>query len=49
VFRACLLGTVVVSAYVISRGIAKAGTRRDERIGSNESYNVERARRPIPR
>ena len=44
VFRACLLGTVIVSAYVISRGVAKAGTRRDERMGPEQDYNVDRAR-----
>ena len=25
-FRACLLGTILVSAYVVSRGVAKAGS-----------------------
>ena len=28
-FRACLLGTVMGAAYVISRGFAKAGSRDD--------------------
>ncbi|MCU1428725.1 MAG: hypothetical protein JWL83_2725 [Actinomycetia bacterium] len=32
-FRACLLGTVLAAAYVLSRGFAKAGTRdRDESV-----------------
>jgi hypothetical protein len=26
-FRACLLGTILVSAYIVSRGVAKAGSR----------------------
>jgi hypothetical protein len=29
-FRACLLGTVMASAYIISRGFAKAGSRDDD-------------------
>jgi hypothetical protein len=29
-FRACLLGTVMGAAYVISRGFAKAGSRDDD-------------------
>ena len=28
-FRACLLGTVVASAYIVSRGFAKAGSHDD--------------------
>jgi hypothetical protein len=29
-WRACLLGTVLAVAYIVSRGIAKAGTRADD-------------------
>ena len=30
-FRACLLGTIMVAAYVVSRGFAKAGSHDDDR------------------
>jgi hypothetical protein len=30
-FRACLLGTIVAAAYIVSRGFAKAGSRDDRR------------------
>jgi hypothetical protein len=29
-WRACLLGTALAVAYIVSRGIAKAGSRHDE-------------------
>lgn len=29
-FRACLLGTIVAAAYILSRGFAKAGSRDDD-------------------
>ena len=29
-FRACLLGTIVAAAYIVSRGFAKAGSRDDD-------------------
>ena len=29
-FRACLLGTVMAAAYVVSRGFAKAGSHDDD-------------------
>jgi hypothetical protein len=29
-FRACLLGTIVAAAYLVSRGFAKAGSRDDD-------------------
>jgi hypothetical protein len=29
-FRACLLGTVMAAAYIVSRGFAKAGTHNDD-------------------
>jgi len=29
-WRACVLGTVLAVAYIVSRGIAKAGTRADD-------------------
>ena len=29
-FRACLLGTIVAAAYIVSRGLAKAGSRDDD-------------------
>jgi hypothetical protein len=35
-FRACLLGTIMTSAYVVSRGFAKAGSRDDERSDGHE-------------
>jgi hypothetical protein len=31
-WSACLLGVLPVLAYVLSRGIAKSGTRRDDRV-----------------
>ena len=37
-FRACLLGTIVVSTYVLSRGFAKAGSQRDVRVGRDDGY-----------
>jgi hypothetical protein len=30
-FRACLLGTLMAAAYVVSRGLAKAGSHDDDR------------------
>jgi len=39
-FRACLLGTVVVAAYVVSRGLAKAGSHAD-----TDSARFDEARR----
>jgi hypothetical protein len=36
-FRACLLGTVIAAAYIVSRGFAKAGSHDDEyRVGEYE-------------
>jgi hypothetical protein len=33
-FRACLLGTIIAAAYIVSRGLAKAGSHDDEyRVG----------------
>ncbi len=33
-FRACLLGTIITAAYIVSRGLAKAGSHDDEyRVG----------------
>ena len=29
-WRACLLGVVLATAYIVSRGVAKAGTRDPE-------------------
>jgi hypothetical protein len=29
-FRACLLGTVIAAAYIVSRGLAKAGSHDDD-------------------
>ena len=29
-FRACLLGTIMASAYIVSRGFAKAGSHDDD-------------------
>jgi hypothetical protein len=29
-FRACLLGTIITAAYIVSRGFAKAGSHDDE-------------------
>jgi len=29
-FRACLLGTMITAAYIVSRGFAKAGSNDDE-------------------
>ncbi len=29
-FRACLLGTIVAAAYIVSRGFAKAASRADD-------------------
>ena len=31
-WRACLLATVIGVAYIVSRGIAKAGTRRSDDV-----------------
>jgi hypothetical protein len=31
-FRACLLGTVMAAAYIVSRGFAKAGSHDDDDI-----------------
>jgi hypothetical protein len=39
-WRACLLGTILLSTYVASRGIAKAGTRRDERMDRDSTYDA---------
>ena len=30
-WRACLLGTVIAAAYIVSRGFAKAGSHDDDR------------------
>ena len=35
-FRACLLGTVMAVAYIVSRGIAKAGSRDDEHLSEDD-------------
>jgi hypothetical protein len=35
-WRACLLGTVLATGYIVSRGIAKAGTRTPDRWDSND-------------
>jgi hypothetical protein len=35
-FRACLLGTVMVAAYIVSRGFAKAGSHDDDDINEYE-------------
>ena len=36
-FRACLLGTMITAAYIVSRGFAKAGSHDDEyRVGDYE-------------
>ena len=41
-FRACLLGTVVATAYIVSRGFAKAGSHDDhedtEYVSSGRSH-----------
>jgi hypothetical protein len=29
-FRACMLGTVIAAAYIVSRGLAKAGSHDDD-------------------
>ncbi len=29
-FRACVLGTVIAAAYIVSRGLAKAGSHDDD-------------------
>ena len=42
VWRACLLGTVIASAYIVSRGIAKAGSQRNERSFRDDGYRPER-------
>jgi hypothetical protein len=31
-FRACLLGTVMAAAYIVSRGLAKAGSHDDDNV-----------------
>ena len=31
-FRACLLGTVMAAAYIVSRGFAKAGSHDDDQV-----------------
>jgi hypothetical protein len=31
-FRACVLGTVIAAAYIVSRGLAKAGSHDDDRV-----------------
>jgi len=31
-FRACLLGTVMAAAYIVSRGFAKAGSHDDDDV-----------------
>jgi hypothetical protein len=31
-FRACLLGTVMAAAYIVSRGFAKAGSHDDDNV-----------------
>jgi hypothetical protein len=31
-FRACLLGTVMAAAYIVSRGFAKAGSHDDDEV-----------------
>jgi hypothetical protein len=37
-FRACLLGTVMAAAYIVSRGFAKAGSHDDDQVVAHRDY-----------
>jgi hypothetical protein len=39
-FRACLLGTIMASAYIVSRGFAKAGSRDDDDRADEYDYRT---------